>query len=75
MPKRNRVISRLLLPLAIFLWFIGWSIAWLGSKMEMKRKTAIPHPKLLNEKDVTFIVPCSRAKGKRSSVDLTLEAS
>jgi hypothetical protein len=62
MPKRNKVISRLVLPIGIFLWFIGWSLLILGSKMEIKRKTAISHPKWSHEKDVTFIMSTPEQK-------------
>jgi hypothetical protein len=62
MPKRNKAISRLVLPITILLWFIGWSLFMLGSKMEMKRKMAILHPKSSHEKDVTFIMPVPEQK-------------
>ena len=34
----------------------------LGSKMEIKRKMAILHPKSSHEKDVTFIMPVPEQK-------------
>ena len=62
MPKRDRMISRLLLPMTIFLWFIGWIIVSIGSRMDMKRKTAIIQPKQSHEKGSTFIMPVPRQK-------------
>jgi hypothetical protein len=62
MPKRNKVISRLVLPLAIFLWLIGWSLLMLGSKMETKRNMALLHPKSSREKEVTLIMPVPEQK-------------
>jgi hypothetical protein len=62
MPKRNRAILSLVLPMAIFPWLIGWNLFMLGSKMEIKRKTAIPHPKWSHEKDVTFIMSTPEKK-------------
>jgi hypothetical protein len=62
MPKKSRAVLSLVLPMAIFLWFIGWSLVMLGSKMEIKRKTAILHPKSSPEKDVIFIMPVPEQK-------------
>jgi len=53
MPVRNRAISLLLMPVVVFLWFIGWSLYWFG----LKRRTEMPQPKSPHEKDLTFIVP------------------
>ena len=50
MRKRSRVALLLVLPIAVFIWFIGWSLYWAGSK----RKTATPSKKPLN--DLTFAV-------------------
>ena len=50
MRKRNKAALLLVLPLAVFIWFIGWSLYWAGSK----RKAATPSAKPLN--DLTFSV-------------------
>jgi hypothetical protein len=50
MRKRNKVALLLLLPIAVFIWFIGWSLYW----MDSKRKTATPSKKPLN--GLTFAV-------------------
>ena len=62
MPKRDRMISRLLLPMTILLWFIGWIMVSIGSRMDMKRKTAIIQPKPSHEKRSTFTMPVPRQK-------------
>jgi hypothetical protein len=33
---RNRVIRLLFLPIAIFLWIIGWTMLWAGTRKEQK---------------------------------------
>lgn len=38
--KRNRVMLLLLLPVVLFLWFVGWALYWIGSKQE-PRKPAV----------------------------------
>ena len=30
MPRRNRLTVLLMLPIAVFLWFVGWSLYWTG---------------------------------------------
>lgn len=32
--KRNRLFVLALLPVAVFLWFVGWSLYWIGKKRE-----------------------------------------
>ena len=32
MRKRNRVVLFLLIPIVVFIWFIGWSLYWIGSR-------------------------------------------
>jgi hypothetical protein len=41
---RNRLIKLLLLPLALFLWIIGWSMMWAGTRKEQETR-----PKTANE--------------------------
>jgi hypothetical protein len=50
MRKRSRVALLLVLPIAVFIWFIGWSLYWIGSK----RKVATPNTKPRN--GLTFAV-------------------
>jgi len=33
---RNRVIRLLFLPIAIFLWIIGWTMLWAGARKEQE---------------------------------------
>ena len=40
MPRRNRVAVLLMLPIAVFLWFVGWSLYWAG--LRKKRVHAKP---------------------------------
>jgi flagellar basal body-associated protein FliL len=44
MRKRNRAIVLLLLPIAVFLWLIGWSFLWIGSKEKSKTPKRAPEP-------------------------------
>lgn len=50
---RNRLIKLLLLPLALFLWIIGWTIMWAGTRkeQEIRPKTA------KKEQDYITIMP------------------
>jgi hypothetical protein len=32
MRKRNRLLLFLMLPLVVFMWFIGWSLDWISSR-------------------------------------------
>jgi hypothetical protein len=32
MRKRNRIVLFLVLPLVVFMWFIGWSLDWISSR-------------------------------------------
>ncbi len=43
MPKRNRAALLLVLPIAVFIWFIGWSLNWIGSKEHAAPPSAKPH--------------------------------
>jgi hypothetical protein len=36
LPKRNMITLFLLLPLAIFSWFIGWSLYWTGARKQQE---------------------------------------
>jgi hypothetical protein len=53
MPKRNRVVLLLLMPMVIFVWLIGMSLYRVGAK----REAALPQPDLSRQKDSTYIVP------------------
>jgi hypothetical protein len=50
MRKRNRVVLFLLMPIVFFMWFIGWSLYWIGSREDAKsRKTS-------GQNELTFTV-------------------
>ena len=34
--RRNRLISFLLMPIAVFLWILGWALCWLGVEKAKK---------------------------------------
>lgn len=34
MPRQNKLGMLLVLPIVIFLWFVGWSLFWAGSMAE-----------------------------------------
>jgi hypothetical protein len=53
MPKRNKVALLFVLPIAVFIWFIGWSLYWVGSK----GKTAAPSAKPLNGLTFSVLMP------------------
>ena len=55
MPRRNRVVSFLLMPIAVFLWCIGWSLYWIGVKKETTKPK--PNPKLSVQKELVVFVP------------------
>jgi len=57
MPRRNRAVTLMLMPMAVFLWCLGWSLYWSGS-----RKNAMSQPKLSRDEDLTFIVPVPEQK-------------
>jgi hypothetical protein len=52
MPRRNKAATLLLMPLAAFVWCIGWGLSWVGSKkQEAKLK-----PKLAVHKELVMFV-------------------
>jgi hypothetical protein len=52
MLMRRKVFAILVLPLAAFLWFIGWGLSWVGFK-----KTLISqHAKTTSQKTLDLIV-------------------
>jgi hypothetical protein len=42
MRKRNRAVLLLILPIAVFLWFVGWSLYWIGSRRKAPKLSTIP---------------------------------
>ena len=45
MPKRNTILSLIVMPLALLLWFIAWSLYWIGSKKEPSKLKPFDQPK------------------------------
>ena len=37
MARRNRIVFLLVIPIAAFLWFIGWGLSFVGSKKGSKK--------------------------------------
>jgi hypothetical protein len=58
MPKRNRLASFLLMPIAVFIWFVGWILCCVGSKHE----ATISKPKLSVQKGPEVFVPTLEQK-------------
>ncbi|UCF44804.1 MAG: hypothetical protein JSW44_03265 [Candidatus Bathyarchaeota archaeon] len=56
MHKRNRAALFLLIPIVIFMWFIGWCLYWIGS-----REDAIPR-KMSDLNELTFTVQIPEEK-------------
>jgi hypothetical protein len=54
MRKRNRVALLLVLPIAVFIWFVGWSLSWIGSK---GKAAAPPSTKPLDGVTFTVLMP------------------
>lgn len=76
MPTRRIVVSFLLLPIAVFLWCIGWSLYWAGSKSESTRaKLKLPVQKELNfyvltpEQEYAECAPVFVTKNQMSEID------
>jgi cytochrome c-type biogenesis protein CcmH/NrfF len=41
-PMRNRLIKLFLLPVAVFLWIIGWTLMWAGTRKEQETPAETP---------------------------------
>ena len=58
MPKRKRIFVLLAMPFAVFLWFIGWTLYWVGTKKEklkpepVKKKESVTLTVLLPENKI-----------------------
>ena len=50
---RSRAAVLLLMPIALFLWSIGLSLCWIGSKREAK----LLKSKLADQKELSVFVP------------------
>jgi hypothetical protein len=50
MPRRNKVAVILIMPIAIFIWLIGWIMAYFGSKQGTFES------RVLKQADLTFAV-------------------
>jgi len=53
MRRRNRLAVLLMLPIAVFLWFVGWSLYWSG--LRKKRVHAKP-ARIPDASELTFTV-------------------
>ncbi len=60
MQRRNLGAVLLMLPLAVFLWFIGWSFFWIGS-----RRTVIKPKRLSDSNELVFMVLMPQEKQAR----------
>jgi hypothetical protein len=65
MPRRNRVALLLILPIVIFIWFIGWSLYWIGSRGKVGKPR-----KIIDRKELTFTVLIPEEKYAKKQVDL-----
>jgi hypothetical protein len=57
MRKRNRIVLFLLLPLVVFIGFIGWSLCWIGSRGKMAKPM-----KMSDQNELTFNVQIAEEK-------------
>jgi hypothetical protein len=48
MPRRNKAIKLLVMPLAVIIWSIGWVMVYFGSKQKTSK------PKVFKEPEFTF---------------------
>jgi hypothetical protein len=56
MRKRNRVVLFLMLPIVIFMWFIGWSLYCIGSREDAKPR------KMSDQNELTLTVQMPEEK-------------
>jgi flagellar basal body-associated protein FliL len=56
--KTHNLRNILLMPIAVFLCCIGWSLYWVGAKKE----TTKPKPKLSVQKELVIFVPTPEQK-------------
>ena len=54
MPKRNRIFLLLAMPVAVFLWCIGWALYWIGAKKEKLKPAPV---KKAENVTLTVLVP------------------
>jgi len=53
MPSRNRIVVLLLMPIAVFLWCLGWSFYCVGSG----KQAATPRIRAANELTLGLLLP------------------
>jgi len=46
MPHRNKAVVFLVMPLAVFIWLIGWVMFYFGSRQEISSSRAIKQAEL-----------------------------
>jgi len=56
MRKRNRLVLLLMLPIVVFILFIGWSLYWIGSRENDKPRKAS------EQNELTFAVEMPEEK-------------
>jgi hypothetical protein len=56
MAHRNRIVAFLILPVAAFLWLIGWTLTFLGAKQEATKAKA-PKQQNLSLARLTGLLP------------------
>jgi hypothetical protein len=54
-----------MLPIVIFIWFVGWSLYWIGS-----RGKVVKPRKIIDRKELTFTVLIPEKKYAKQQVDL-----
>ncbi len=61
MPRRNKMVLLVSLPIVMILWFIGWSLMWLGQSHRQLNKT-----ESLDQTALSFVVEMPEVKPLRA---------
>ncbi len=61
MPRRNKMVLLLSLPIVVILWFIGWSLMWVGQSRRQLNKA-----ESLNQAALSFVVDMPEVKHLRA---------
>jgi hypothetical protein len=55
MPRRNKAVVLLFMPIAVLIWFVGWAMVCFGSKRETFK------PRVQKQPELTFgVLPLER---------------